>query len=40
MAAKIKQANIGRVLKPKKKGKQKKRRNKHESFKAYRGQGK
>ena len=40
MAAKIKQANVGRVIKPKKKGKYKKHRNKHESVKAYRGQGK
>lgn len=37
--AKVKQTSVGRVLKPKKKGKQKKHRNKHESVKAYNGQG-
>jgi hypothetical protein len=37
--AKVKQASVGRVVKPKKKGSQKKSRNKKESVKAYRGQG-
>lgn len=37
--AKAKQANIGRVTKPKKKGKAVKHVNKHKSIKAYRGQG-
>jgi len=39
MAAKVKQTSVGRVFKAKKKGSQKKHRNKHESVKAYKGQG-
>lgn len=39
MAAKAKQANVGRVFKAKKKGSAKKHRNKRESVKAYNGQG-
>ena len=37
--AKVKQASVGRVFKAKKRGSQKKHRNKKESVKAYRGQG-
>ena len=37
--AKVKQASVGRVVKPKKKGSAKKHRNKHESVKKYKGQG-
>ena len=40
MAAKVKQSSVGRVFKAKKKGSQKKHRNKKESVKVYRGQGK
>jgi hypothetical protein len=39
MAAKAKQALVGRVIKAKKRGKAKKHPNKHQSIKAYRGQG-
>ena len=37
--AKVKQASVGRVVKPKKKGKQKKKRNKHDTYKPSVGQG-
>lgn len=37
--AKAKQTNVGRIVKPKRKGKAKKRPNKSESTKKYRGQG-
>lgn len=39
MAAKVKQSNVGRVVKPKKKGKAKKRPNKKQSVKPYNAQG-
>ena len=39
MAAKAKQISVGRVSKPKKKGAQKKHRNKKESVKPYNKQG-
>ncbi len=39
MAAKVKQASVGRVFKAKKKGAAKKHRNKKESVKIYKGQG-
>lgn len=37
--AKVKQTTVGRVFKPKKRGKAKKRPNKSETTKKYRGQG-